>query len=162
MSAAKKQLHQLRGVVRKEDVPCKLTDHWAACMVKHALSFRAQHGTGDESTQRLQVNTAETETRHDSHDLMVCRLTFSCLPMGTALSALCTFAVRQSCLLVPAALAVVPAGVASVAAAAALEPRAPPAFAAVLDLLLAGCFCSTHKHTCVTCRKSFKSFASTA
>lgn len=71
--------------------------------------------------------------------------------MGTALSAFGTFAVRQSCLLAPAALAIVPAGVASVAAAAvALEPRAPPALAAALDLLLAGCFCGIQKHTSVT------------
>ena len=74
--------------------------------------------------------------------------------MGVALSAFCTFAVRQSCLLAPAAPAVVPAGVASVAAAAAAAafvPRAPPALAAALDLLLAGCFCNIQKHTFVTC-----------
>lgn len=72
--------------------------------------------------------------------------------MGTALC-FCTFAVRQSCLLAPVALAGAPGGVASVAAAVAFEPRAPPAFEAALDLLLAGCFCKIHQNTSFLCKK---------
>lgn len=72
--------------------------------------------------------------------------------MGTALC-FCTFAVRQSCLFAPVALAGAPGGVASVAAAVAFEPRAPPALAAALDLLLAGCFCKIHQNASVPCQK---------
>lgn len=63
--------------------------------------------------------------------------------MGTALS-FCTLAVRQSCLLAP------DAGVARVAAAAALEPRAPPLLEEALERLLAGCLYTKSKHTCVS------------
>lgn len=80
--------------------------------------------------------------------------------MGTAFC-FCTFAVRQSCLLAPVALADAPGGVASAAAAAAFEPRAPPAFEAALDLLLAGCFCKTHQNTSFRCNKGLESCAST-
>ena len=77
-----------------------------------------------------------------THERIACSPTFNCLPMGTALS-FCTLAVRQSCLLAPVA------GVASVAAAAALVPRAPLPLELVLERLLAGCFYTTHKHTSV-------------
>ena len=86
--------------------------------------------------------------------------TFSCLPMGTAFC-FCTFAVRQSCLLAPAALAGAPGAVASVAAAVAFEPRAPPALAAALDLLLAGCFCKRHQTLLLLAKEDFESCAST-
>lgn len=118
------------------------------------------------STSCLQVNTksigayCKTIPRHSNQHVMRYSPTFSCLPMGTAFC-FCTFAVRQSCLLAPAALAGAPGAVASVAAAVPFEPRAPPALAAALDLLLAGCFCKRHQTLLLLAKQDFESCAST-